>query len=191
MLDRLVLLVFEKAIQEPSFANLYADMCSSLENKNCELAALAQTQPSFQPVNAKVQVHEVEVKSGILIKIFKNLENEEYFMSYMPYGDVDVSMVSQKAVPTQAAAEKDALTENSFRKRLIHLCQHEFYASVTIVRELYKKHLLKSGIMYEIFQEIVKRHPMKNEDIELLCKLLHTVGSTLEIKETIRMRINN
>eukprot|EP01041_Mallomonas_annulata_P005669 gene5669-11442_t len=270
MLDRLVLLVFEKAIQEPSFANLYADMCSSLESesrhwaflqvvfnkdsnqfvwvkdltfdkelagpysspKDCELAALAQTPPSFQPVNAKVQVQEVEVKSGILIKIFKNLENEEYFMSYMPYGDVDVSMVSQKAFPTQAAAEKDALTENSFRKRLIHLCQHEFYASVNIdenykevvemrkkfesessslseaertyqlteledqerkmkrrmlgnmrfIGELYKKHLLKSGIMYEIFQEIVKRHPMKDEDIELLCKLLHTVGSTLEIK---------
>lgn len=33
-LEKLIELVFEKAIQEPNFANLYADMCMKLENQS-------------------------------------------------------------------------------------------------------------------------------------------------------------
>ena len=54
----------------------------------------------------------------------------------MPYSDIDPEMVSVKAFPTQAAAEKDALNENSFRRRLVHLCQEEFFDSVNIVSTL-------------------------------------------------------
>jgi len=270
MLDRLIYLVFEKAIQEPSFANLYADMCSSLENqsrywaflqvafnkdsnqyiwmkdltfdkdlagpysssKECVSTVLKESPPALHPITVKVQVHEVIITSGILVKVFKNVESEEYFVSFLPYDEVDSSMISTKAFPTQQAAEKDATNENSFRRRLVHLCQDEFFASVNIegkykeieelrqnfeaetsnmseeergyqladledqerkmkrrmlgnmrfIGELYKKSLLKSGIMYDCFTHIVERKPMKDEDIELLCKLLHTVGSTLESK---------
>ena len=46
---------------------------------------------------------------------------------------MDTDLVSTKAFPTHAAAEKDALNENSFRRRLVHLCQDEFFESVNIV----------------------------------------------------------
>jgi len=147
MLDKLIELVFEKAIQEPNFSNLYAEMCSKLESqsrywaflqvfyhrdsnqfmwmvdltfdkelagpygspKECIAAATAQIPAPVQPISYEVKVHEVLVANGILIKIFKAVDQEEYFMSCMPYSAVAASKLSEKAFNTNEAAEKKCI----------------------------------------------------------------------------------
>jgi len=43
MLDKLIQLVFEKAVQEPNFANLYAEMCAALDKESRYWAFLQVT----------------------------------------------------------------------------------------------------------------------------------------------------
>ena len=48
MLDKLIQLVFEKAVQEPNFANLYAEMCAALDNESRYWAFLQVTSIRIQ-----------------------------------------------------------------------------------------------------------------------------------------------
>jgi len=54
--------------------------------------------------------------------------------------------------------------------------------NMRFVGELYKEGLLKSGPMLECINSVMEQKPLKDENIELLCKLLHTVGSELDSK---------
>ena len=56
------------------------------------------------------------------------------------------------------------------------------FGNMKFIGELYKRTLLKSGVIYGCFSEIIDRKPMKDDYIELLCILLHTVGASIDSK---------
>ena len=45
-------------------------------------------------------------------------------------------MLSERAFPTEELAQNDALKINSFRRRLLQICQNEFYDYVENVRDI-------------------------------------------------------
>ena len=90
----------------------------------------------------------------------------------------DAPSLSEEDRAYQAAEVEEQ--ERKMKRRML--------GNMRFIGELYKKSLLKSHIMYECFTQILLRKPLKDEDIELLCKLLHTVGSSLESKASSAKR---
>ena len=164
MLDKVISIIFQKAVLEPNFSNLYAEMCARLEKesrywaflqvvhnvdkkvffwvkdldfepllagpyravKDCVSAAEATKLPALSQVDFRLQVQEVLVTADVLLKIFKNTGNDDYYFSYMPFVELDRSMISEGTFASLEAAQADALKKNSFRRRLLNVCQEEF-----------------------------------------------------------------
>ena len=55
----------------------------------------------------------------------------------MPFPEVDTSMISTETFNTADEARKDALKKNSFRRRLVSICQEEFVNSTANVSIVY------------------------------------------------------
>lgn len=282
LLDKLIELVYEKAIQEQYFANLYADMCAALEDQSrywsfmqivfnkdtqqffwtldlefeselagpftsveqcVDVAQSADVVLDFQTVAFKVQVVDLIVASDMLIKVFQQTQApNEYYFSFIPMADVKPELVSGTTFLTLEAAQKDALKKNSFRRRLVLICQQEFECStsntgiysllteyaewskttarkltadertqqeaewehkksklkkrmlgnIRFIGELYKKGMISTKIMHKCIEHLIGKHEngewvgWKDEpdeqDLEILCKFLPTVGETLDSK---------
>ena len=88
---------------------------------------------------------------------------------------------------TMRLAELDEMLSKLKRRKL---------GNMRFIGELCKKSLLKLSIMYNCINSIMcvseeekKWKVMREEDIELLCKLLHTVGHTLESNSTKKQKV--
>ena len=214
LLDKLIELVFEKAIQEPNFANLYADMCLALENESrywaflqiveyrddnnnnntvsnkyswildlefetelsgpynsidecCTMSLATPELLNYHTIGFKVQVERVVIIHSMVVKIFKKVNtatattntmsdvssassagamsasvatssssgNECYYISILPLEDMKTENMSKDLFHSEEEARKDALKKNSFRRRLVSICQQEFQQSTSNVRQ--------------------------------------------------------
>lgn len=175
MLDKLIELVFEKAVNEPSFANLYSDMCQALENESrhwafLQIVHLKDTNeyswiqdletdndvagPFNSPKDAvadvmsdspknpvqqtiKVTVSEVIITSmgpsQVLLKIFSDSAvapgSSQYFISCELFERERIK-IADDVYETHESATKQAVKKNSFRNRLLQVCQREFINAV-------------------------------------------------------------
>lgn len=268
MLERFTRLVFDKAVNEPNFANLYAEMCSILDSKNnylsfcqvvwnkdtnqylwivdmqysntlsgpfstveeCVNAAVAVSNHPTQPVNSPVNIVDILIVNGILINIFNAVDRAGYFVAFMPFADIDESKKSGTFFPSREAAIKSISKKYGFKTVLVRICQDEYMASVSndgyyatptqrreklkrekasmtadeialaeleleelegavkrrmfgnirFIGELCKKGMIRNSTMFECIRELLFGKSVGDQEVELVCKLLRTVGGRME-----------
>lgn len=142
-LDGVIRLVFDKAVSEPHFCTLYANLCSRL----------AGDMPSFSNNDGSQQI---SFRRLLLDKCQEEFEGKHSF----------------SLEPKVDPLELEELEMKTKRKSL---------GNVKFIGELYKERMLPEKIMHECIKKLLT--DMDNpseEDIESLCKLITTVGESLD-----------
>jgi hypothetical protein len=160
LLDKLVSLVFEKAIQEPNFCNMYADMCVELQN-----------QSKFWP----------------FLQIVHNLDTNQYFwMTDLDFNNelagpypTEVACINgckekqeMKHINLSVQVEKLVITENNLIKIFVSNISGvvEYYASYSTFnsnnKTSYEIHGIEKGIFTD--REKAENHATKKNSFQYM-----------------------
>ena len=174
-LIQVIKLVFEKAINEEPFSEIYARLCRKM----------------MEQISPKVQDHGIKDSKGrpfaggnLFRKYLLNRCQEDFERGWS---------TKEAATATKATADK-ALEEANEKTKAGEdsgLHSDEYYAAaqakrrglglIRFIGELFKLQMLTERIMHECVKQLLRdpENP-KEEDIESVCKLLITVGSLLD-----------
>ncbi|KAF0749869.1 eukaryotic translation initiation factor 4 gamma 3-like isoform X3, partial [Aphis craccivora] len=152
-LERTIDLVFEKAIEEQSFAPLYASLCSAMQS---------------------VQVHSKDGKTASFKKLIISkcqrlfeLDKAQEMDSAKKLTEINSCKDPENKKQLQLEFED---SERRLRKRSVGNCR--------FIGELFKQKILSPSIMLYCIVNLVTKHV--EEPLECLCNLLITVGKKLE-----------
>ncbi|XP_070366894.1 eukaryotic translation initiation factor 4 gamma 3 isoform X14 [Equus asinus] len=151
-------LVFEKAIDEPSFSVAYANMCRCLVTLKVPMAD--------KPGNT------VNFRKLLLNRCQKEFEKDK--------ADDDVFEKKQKELEAASAPEErtrlhDELEEAKDRAR------RRSIGNIKFIGELFKLKMLTEAIMHDCVVKLLKNHD--EESLECLCRLLTTIGKDLDFEK--------
>uniref|UniRef100_A0A7M4FL53 Eukaryotic translation initiation factor 4 gamma 3 n=1 Tax=Crocodylus porosus TaxID=8502 RepID=A0A7M4FL53_CROPO len=151
-------LVFEKAIDEPSFSVAYANMCRCLVTLKVPMADKPGSTVNFRKL--------------LLNRCQKEFEKDK--------ADDDVFEKKQKELEAASASEektrlRDELEEarDKARRRSI--------GNIKFIGELFKLKMLTEAIMHDCVVKLLKNHD--EESLECLCRLLTTIGKDLDFEK--------
>ncbi|XP_053290777.1 eukaryotic translation initiation factor 4 gamma 3 [Pleuronectes platessa] len=152
-------LVFEKAIDEPSFSVTYGNMCSCL----AEL-----TVPTTGHPNNTVNFREL-LLSRCQREFEKNKVDDVAFETKLKELDSAASVSTERDRLQVELQEAKDIT----RRRSI--------GNIKFIGELYKLKMLNGTIMHDCVAKLLKNHDQ--ESLECLCRLLTTIGRDLDFDE--------
>ncbi|KAJ6656846.1 hypothetical protein lerEdw1_003177 [Lerista edwardsae] len=151
-------LVFEKAIDEPSFSVAYANMCRCLVTLKVPMADKPGSTVNFRKL--------------LLNRCQKEFEKDK--------ADDDVFEKKQKELEAAVTPEErtrlhDELEEakDKARRRSI--------GNIKFIGELFKLKMLTEAIMHDCVVKLLKNHD--EESLECLCRLLTTIGKDLDFEK--------
>lgn len=158
ILKGVILLIFDKALDEPKYSSMYALLCRKL----CEEA------PNFDPPSTNTGSHNNNTFRRLLLaKCQDEFENR------------------RKA--SEAFDKKDgALTPEEEEQRGV--AKHKMLGNIKFIGELGKQGLLHEAILHQCVQQLLakkKRQTTKDvaEDLECLCQIMKTVGHRLDTEK--------
>merc|ERR1719191_551831 len=153
-------LVFEKAVDEPSFSVAYAMMCQELQRKKVP----DELKPEENVIFRKLLITRCQKEFE---KDYMEGLNKEKF-------EADMNEATNEEDKKKIKMEYEAM-EMKMRKRSL--------GNIRFIGELYKLGMLTARIMHECVRKLLNSNPSDEESLECLCRLLTTVGKALE-KET-------
>lgn len=152
-LEKTIDLVFEKAIEEQSFAPLYASLCSAMQT--VQVVSAEGAKMSFKKL--------IISKCQSLFELDKAQETD----SAKKLAEINSCKDPEKKKELQLVYEEN---ERRLRKRSVGNCR--------FIGELFKQKILTPNIMLYCIVNLVTKHV--EEPLECLCNLLKTVGKELE-----------
>ncbi|XP_025411781.1 eukaryotic translation initiation factor 4 gamma 3-like isoform X3 [Sipha flava] len=152
-LEKTIDLVFEKAIEEQSFAPLYASLCSAMQT-------VQVISEGDKPISFKKLIIS---KCQSLFELDKAQEMD----SAKKLSEINSCKDPEKKKELQLEYEEN---ERRLRKRSVGNCR--------FIGELFKQKILTPHIMLYCVVNLVTKHV--EEPLECLCNLLRTVGKELE-----------
>jgi translation initiation factor 4G len=156
-LERCIILLFEKAISEPLFAPCYANLCQ-------EIATMYVPHKEKEKVTFRyILVHHCQ-------KEFEKHRTDR--INQLDKGKKLLEAAQEDK--TKLASLQQELQEENNRIR------HRAVGTIRFIGELYKIEVLKSHIMMECVKILWEYGDTKS--LECLCKLLTTIGKSMEEK---------
>ncbi|XP_069096169.1 eukaryotic translation initiation factor 4 gamma 3 isoform X5 [Pleurodeles waltl] len=151
-------LVFEKAIDEPSFSVAYANMCRCL--------ATLKVQMTDKPAST------VNFRKLLLNRCQKEFEKDKV--------DDDVFERKQKELESsKTPEEKNRLQEELEEAK--DKARRRSIGNIKFIGELFKLKMLTEAIMHDCMVKLLKNHD--EESLECLCRLLTTIGKDLDFEK--------
>ncbi|XP_073512178.1 eukaryotic translation initiation factor 4 gamma 3 isoform X3 [Phyllobates terribilis] len=152
-------LVFEKAIDEPSFSVAYANMCRCLATLKVPMADKPGSTVNFRKL--------------LLNRCQKEFEKDK--------ADDDVFEKKQKdlELATTQPEEKTRLQEELEDAR--DKARRRSIGNIKFIGELFKLKMLTEAIMHDCVVKLLKNHD--EESLECLCRLLTTIGKDLDFEK--------
>ncbi|KAL9911288.1 eukaryotic translation initiation factor 4 gamma 3 isoform X1 [Glossina fuscipes] len=164
-MEAVMILVFEKAIDEPNFSVCYARLCARL---------ISEVKAKDEKMESGTKTHLVQFRNALLDK------TEREFT----YNVIDAKAKEQKLKPIRDKIQKckdshekvelEALLEEEERK-----IRRRSGGTVRFIGELFKISILAGKIVVTCIESLIK-YPDNEDMLECLCKLLTTVGQKLE-----------
>ncbi|XP_074521644.1 eukaryotic translation initiation factor 4 gamma 3 isoform X4 [Halichoeres trimaculatus] len=151
-------LVFEKAIDEPSFSVAYGNMCRCLATLKVPMTDKPNTTVNFRKL--------------LLNRCQKEFEKDKV-------DDVVFERKQKELDSAASATERDRLQEeledakDKARRRSI--------GNIKFIGELFKLKMLTEAIMHDCVVKLLKNHD--EESLECLCRLLTTIGKDLDFEK--------
>ena len=196
----LIAQLFDKALTEPTFAELYAAMCQQLSDRFLAEGVEFKDPASEDPENPKV----ITFKRVLLMRCQEEFEKgdgaiKDAEKAIKDAAELKARIAAGEEVPKEAAEEKPLeegevppkpktkeeleLDERRKDQQLADamlVARRRMLGNIRFIGELFKKQMLTERIMHTC---VVKLLPLENpdeEDVEALCKLLSTIGSQLD-----------
>lgn len=165
-MEAVMILVFEKAIDEPNFSVCYARLCARL---------ISEVKAKDEKTESGTKTHLVQFRNALLDK------TEREFTCNV----IDAKAKEQKLKPIRdkiqncknvhEKVELEALLEEEERK-----IRRRSGGTVRFIGELFKISILAGKIVVTCIESLIK-FPDNEDMLECLCKLLTTVGQKLEL----------
>lgn len=152
LLNKIIACVFERAVQHQLFCNLYADVCRDLTQK------FAQTHNKKEGDEANRTAY-ASFRRALLNKC-------------------QVEFETPPPMPDNISVEEKMDLERRQRSRQL--------GNIKFIGELFKRKMLTEKIMHEVIKRLLlgippqETHQPTDEEIEVLCRLLKTVGQQLD-----------
>uniref|UniRef100_A0AAR2IYY5 Eukaryotic translation initiation factor 4 gamma, 3a n=1 Tax=Pygocentrus nattereri TaxID=42514 RepID=A0AAR2IYY5_PYGNA len=151
-------LVFEKAIDEPSFSVAYANMCHCLATLKVPMADKPGTTVNFR-------------------KLLLNRCQKEFERDKMDNAEFEKK---QKELDSAASvSEKERLQEELEEAK--DKARRRSTGNIKFIGELFKLRMLTEPIMHDCVVKLLKNHD--DESLECLCRLLTTIGKDLDFEK--------
>lgn len=150
----LVGIIFDKALEEGHFCEMYAMLCNAIKDK----------MPEFQeddPVLGETKLKKVTFKRCLLNKCQEEFERADRY---------------DETTDQEVAGMNDAAKAAKSRRVRIRML-----GNVKFIGELFRQEILNEKIMHDCVKRLLSS---KDQDtIECLCKLMATIGKQLDRKE--------
>ncbi|XP_053546211.1 LOW QUALITY PROTEIN: eukaryotic translation initiation factor 4 gamma 3 [Bombina bombina] len=151
-------LVFEKAIDEPSFSVAYANMCRCLATLKVPMADKPGSTVNFRKLLLTVVQKEFE----------KDKADDDVFEKKQK--DLELAKTPEEKT---AVAGRVGRSQGQARRRSI--------GNIKFIGELFKLKMLTEAIMHDCVVKLLKNHD--EESLECLCRLLTTIGKDLDFEK--------
>ncbi|KAK1901453.1 Eukaryotic translation initiation factor 4 gamma 3 [Dissostichus eleginoides] len=151
-------LVFEKAIDEPSFSAAYGNMCRCLATLKVPMTDKPNTTVNFRKLLLNRCQKEFE-KDKVDDVVFERKQKEL---------DSAASTTERERLQVELREAKDKA-----RRRSI--------GNIRFIGELFKLKMLTEAIMHDCVVKLLKNHD--EESLECLCRLLTTIGKDLDFEK--------
>ena len=151
----LVSIIFDKALEEGHFCNMYAKLCNDIKDR------MPEFQDEADPALGDTRVRKVTFKRCLLNKCQEEFERADRYDE----------MNDEETVGLDAAAK--ASKNRRVRIRML--------GNIKFIGELFAHKILNEKIMHDCVKRLLGQ---KDEDtIECLCKLMTTIGKLLDRPE--------
>ncbi|XP_012737175.2 eukaryotic translation initiation factor 4 gamma 3 isoform X2 [Fundulus heteroclitus] len=151
-------LVFEKAIDEPSFSVAYGQMCRCLATLKVQMTDKPNSTVNFRKL--------------LLNRCQKEFEKDK--------ADDVVFERKQKELDSAASAtERERLREELEEAK--DKARRRSIGNIKFIGELFKLKMLTEAIMHDCVVKLLKNHDQ--ESLECLCRLLTTIGKDLDFEK--------
>uniref|UniRef100_W5KAJ0 Eukaryotic translation initiation factor 4 gamma 3 n=1 Tax=Astyanax mexicanus TaxID=7994 RepID=W5KAJ0_ASTMX len=151
-------LVFEKAIDEPSFSVAYANMCHCLATLKVPMADKPGTTVNFR-------------------KLLLNRCQKEFERDKMD--DAAFEKKQKELDSASSVTEKERLQEELEEAK--DKARRRSTGNIKFIGELFKLRMLTEPIMHDCVVKLLKNHD--DESLECLCRLLTTIGKDLDFEK--------
>lgn len=164
LLRGVIKLIFEKAILEPKFSAMYAELCKRLEGVKLEDKSDEENPSTKQNTFKRLLLNRCQEEFE---KTFCRKEEEK------KTPEIDPSISREDRIKLEE--------EETIKKKKI-------LGNITFIGELFKIKMLTAKIMHECISTLLGDPKTPNaENIEALCRLLTTIGKSLEGKSKEEM----
>ncbi|RWS28453.1 eukaryotic translation initiation factor 4 gamma 2-like protein, partial [Leptotrombidium deliense] len=162
ILKGVILLVFEKALEEPKYSSMYAQLCRKL----------SEEVPNFEPF-----------PSAINPNVFSSVCNTNTFCKLLLAKCRDEFEKRRKA---SEAFGDGPLSVDDEEQRAV--AKHKMLGNIKFICELGKQNLVQESILHLCIQELCKKKndeslQNKAEDLECLCQIMKTIGRLLDTEK--------
>eukprot|EP00941_MAST-03F_sp_MAST-3F-sp1_P002716 g2716.t1 len=200
LLKRMIYCIFDKALGEPHFSELYADVCLTLSRVSEEKAERmvhveqnsedgkfyfdvgdTEDQVSSTPYDTKEAARAAGLKASsfkriLLTKCQEEFEKKVDWDSFK--NDVDWESLKDDPVATRRAKEEAEYRQMLAKKRML--------GNITFIGCLFKESLISEVVLHHCLNLLLKEISNPGEDdVECVCKLLTNVGKFLKSKPHI------
>ncbi|XP_016122486.1 eukaryotic translation initiation factor 4 gamma 3-like [Sinocyclocheilus grahami] len=151
-------LVFEKAIDEPSFSVAYANMCRCLTTLKVPTADKPNTTVNFRKL--------------LLNRCQKEFERDKV-------DDVVLERKQKELDSATSPTERERLQEELEEAK--DKARRRSTGNIKFIGELFKLKMLTEPIMHDCVVKLLKNHD--DESLECLCRLLTTIGKDLDFEK--------
>lgn len=154
-------LVFEKAIDEPSFSVAYGNMCRCLAM--LKVPSVDKTTQQYTTVN---------FRKLLLNRCQKEFEKDKV-------DDVVFERKQKELDSAATATERERLREELEEAK--DKARRRSIGNIKFIGELFKLKMLTEAIMHDCVVKLLKNHD--EESLECLCRLLTTIGKDLDFEK--------
>uniref|UniRef100_A0A3Q3B1S4 Eukaryotic translation initiation factor 4 gamma, 3a n=1 Tax=Kryptolebias marmoratus TaxID=37003 RepID=A0A3Q3B1S4_KRYMA len=151
-------LVFEKAIDEPSFSVAYGNMCRCLATLKVQMTDKPNSTVNFRKL--------------LLNRCQKEFEKDKV-------DDVVFERKQKELDSAASATERERLQEELEEAK--DKARRRSIGNIKFIGELFKLKMLTEAIMHDCVVKLLKNHD--EESLECLCRLLTTIGKDLDFEK--------
>eukprot|EP00884_Botryococcus_braunii_P007326 jgi/Botrbrau1/16595/Bobra.0068s0025.1 len=172
--------IFDKALGEPTFCRIYAQLCADLSPDMPSFPAVpanAETgEPGQEAVNFRRELLnkcQVEFEEGTAAMLAVARREKADAEAKRKEDQEEGEITSEDAKARRLQEVKAAAAELKARQRAL--------GNIQFIGQLYKHGMLIEKIMHECLKSLlIEDNNPKQEDVECLCKLLTTVGKQID-----------
>ncbi|XP_068097770.1 eukaryotic translation initiation factor 4 gamma 3 isoform X4 [Hyperolius riggenbachi] len=151
-------LVFEKAIDEPSFSVAYANMCRCLATLKVPMTDKPGSTVNFRKL--------------LLNRCQKEFERDKVDDDVFEKKQKDLELAKTPEEKTRLQEELEESKDKARRRSI---------GNIKFIGELFKLKMLTEAIMHDCVVKLLKNHD--EESLECLCRLLTTIGKDLDFEK--------